>query len=415
MTFELTSDRLQAIAVDCVTKFISKEASLSDAIAKEAQFLELNSEQTKRVIETTNTLAYLRQLEKSADRTFEFDVADYNKVMAAMCVPDLEKSAGEMPPWLNKDKDDKDNKKDSKKDGDKDDKDKSKKSKDGDEDDENKKSKSKSKEDKDDKNEKSKDSDKDSDEDKQEKKAMLMHGYFVAKNSLEKMAYDEASIYMELSSAAAVIRKGTLGFEKLAEVVQEEDLSKLAKLCGVEKTASEEQVFRDKELVQANYLYGLYKKANDFMEKKAQTEDFIKRAEQLLFHKTANVEKLASNFIGKAVMKIPSAISGAASGLARGLGSTIAGGAAAAGSKVGKTLSQAGGFGRAANAKGFGSTDDAVKAFDKVKRTAGEAAAKAKFGGAKPNLLVHRVGASGALTALSGLSLNHKNNVKDLE
>ena len=368
MNFELTNESLQDLAVKCVTEFMNKQASLSEAIAKQAMDLELNPEQTRRVIEASNTIAYLRQLEKSADRTFEFDVADYNHVMAHMCIPDMDKTAGELPPWLKaKDEDKKESKGEDKKES---------------------------------KDEDKKESD-DPEADEREKKAMLNKAYFVAKANLEKMAYDESIIYMELDKQATLVSKDPFGNEKIAFVVEEQDAPKLLKLCGLEKAAEANSVFLDLELKNARELYSLYKQACSFLEEKAALEDFVKRAEQVLFHKTANVEKLAF-------------VTAMAGGLAKGLGTVIGKSVGLAGRGVGSTVKNFGAFGRAAKANNFGSTDEAVKAFDKIKKTEGTAAAKAKFAGSKPNVLVHRVGIGGALTATTGLSVEHANNVKDI-
>jgi uncharacterized protein YoaH (UPF0181 family) len=418
MTFELTQERLQEIAVGCVTKFMSKQASLSEAIAKEAQDLELNSEQTKRVIEVTNTVAYLRQLEKSADRTFEFPVADYNHVMAAMCMPeDMAKQAG-TPPWLDKDKDSKEDSKEDdkgeKKDPeDKDDKDEKKhkgedfgkSKKDDDKKDDDKKDDDK----KDDKDEDDEDSDEDDDKDEQEKRAMLNKGLFQAKGELERMAYDEASIYMDLVKSADRVARDPQALEKFAHMVPGDYIPKLVGLCGIEKRAVEDLVFTDKEMNDVETLFQLLKQAEEFTNRKAQLEDFVKRAEQVLFHKTANVEKLA--FIGSLAGRV-------ASGVGRVIGSTLNKGITATGKGFGRALGNIAGteksFSGVAKAKGFKDADAAVKHYDKLKRTQGVEVAMKHFDGKKPNLLVHRIGVSGAATALTGLSVDHVNNVKDL-
>ena len=88
MSFELTNENLQNIAARCTAIFLTKQASLSEALAKEAMDLELNPDQIHRAIEATNTVAYLKQLEESPDRTFEFPVADYKEVIAKMVLPE---------------------------------------------------------------------------------------------------------------------------------------------------------------------------------------------------------------------------------------------------------------------------------------------------------------------------------------
>ena len=67
----LTPELLQSISVKCAAKFMSKQASLSKAVADEALTNELGPEQIKRVIETTNTIAYLSKEAIYASSTSE--------------------------------------------------------------------------------------------------------------------------------------------------------------------------------------------------------------------------------------------------------------------------------------------------------------------------------------------------------
>lgn len=254
---ELTPERLQSIAVDCVTQFMNKQASLSGAIAKEAQDLELNSEQTKRVIEATNTIAYLRQLEKAADRTFEFPVADYSDVMAAMCIPEFQKAASE--------EEEKNESKEEEK----------KEQEDGTGDDDETEEKEKQEKESD---EDVKDEDKEK-ADQQEKVAMLTREFFRAKSNLEKIACDKIDLHLRLSAAASILNKDPQGLEKLAEVVAEDDFNATTALCGLEKRACENLVFTDKELDSARLVYGLYKEAKELVQTEAELQDFVKRAE----------------------------------------------------------------------------------------------------------------------------------------
>lgn len=358
MTFPLTPERLQSIAVCCVSKFMSKEASLSEAIAKEAQELELNSDQTKRVIEASNTIAYLRQLEKAADRTFEFEVADYSKVMSKMCLPEeISKEAS--------------------------------------------KEESKEKSDKDDCEDDEYSSDKSEEREEQEKKAMLMQGYMDSRHKLTKMAYDKAEMHIMLSNCIATFRKDPYALEKLA-FVAEDSFDATVALCGLEKRAEDNLVFTDRELATAKNLVGLYKQAKDLITEEENLQTFIKRAEVVLFQKTANVEKLAG--FGTAL----------AMGLGRVIGGTIGGGAKFLGKGVTNTIKAPGSFASASANRGFKTTKDGVKAYDRMARTHGSVAAQNAFKGAKPSVIFNRVGAGTILTGLAGTSMDHKNNIKDL-
>jgi hypothetical protein len=77
-----TPEALKTMAARCVVD--AQDGNLTGAITKQAMDNELNPDQIQRLVEATNQVAYLSQLEKSADRTFEFDVAKYDDVMSGM-------------------------------------------------------------------------------------------------------------------------------------------------------------------------------------------------------------------------------------------------------------------------------------------------------------------------------------------
>lgn len=446
---ELTPERLQSIAVDCVTQYMNKQASLSEAIAKEAQCLELNSDQTKRVIEAANTIAYLRQLEKAADRTFEFPVADYSEVMGKMCIPELQKAASE------------EKKEDEKK-----------------EDKEEKSEKSErtfpwsKKEDKDSKEDKDEDKDEDKKKsEEQEKVAMLTREFFRAKSNLEKIACDKVGLHLKLSSAASILHKDSLGLEKLAEIVEEEHFSPTLALCGIEKRAAESRVFTDKELDPAREVYSLYKEAKALIDTETELKSFVKRAESFFFNKqalfsapggvarisgtiTKNTSQLTKATVNKAksiplvatkapVIKSAGLLTGLVHGAAKLTGGAIRGVVKPIANKVGTSLGTSAkglgegllnlgspvpksGFAGGAFNAGFrknvkvnslgkitsGEADikAAVKHFDTVQKTKGLEAAKSQFvtpRGTKttPNWLLHRDGANKAFTGLAAASV----------
>lgn len=259
MSIELTPAILQEISVKCVSQYMSKQASLSEAICKEAMALELNPDQIQRTVEQVNTLAYLRQLEDAKDRTFEFPLADYKDVMAHMTLPELDKSASE-----DKEKCDEDDKKEEKEDEDK------------------KKSKSDSES-----KEKSEDEAKKKDNpfervSEQEKVAMLSREVLRCHQVLEKMAFDKEGLKIELVDNAALVGKSELALEKIAEVVAEEDFDAMLALCGIEKKAAKNVVLTDDELLQARVTYSLYKEAKALVNQEAEMVEFVKRASALL-------------------------------------------------------------------------------------------------------------------------------------
>lgn len=370
----MTPENLQRIAVGCVTEFLSKQASLSDSIAKQAQSLELNSEQTKRVIEASNTIAYLRQLEKAADRTFEFEVADYGKVMGKMAMPDsIDKTAGlsigeeSVMSSIKKPAEDPSLSHTS------------------------------------------------SERQDQEKRAMLSKELFKAKGQLEKIAYDKVEMQLSLSKAVSEFRTEEFPIEKLAHVVSEEDISKMQVLCGLEKKASEDLVLVDSDLSSARKVYDLYKQATALVDTETKLLDFVKRANTVLFKQTANVEKLASldGFFSAAAKPVAYVAGKAMQGVGKGLNALVGSPAKA----MGRSIDNLGGFSDIAKKK-YGSTKDGVKVYDKMKFDRGEAAAVNHFGGNRPSMLAHRIGPAKLAgiggSVLTGAGMTHTNNVKDL-
>lgn len=77
----ITNSDIQAIAVRCVSEFLNSGTPLSVGLAKEAQAMDLNSEQLRRSIEATNTLAQLKNIQTNPDRAGEFKVAEYGEIL----------------------------------------------------------------------------------------------------------------------------------------------------------------------------------------------------------------------------------------------------------------------------------------------------------------------------------------------
>lgn len=359
--YSLTTNSLQDIAVKCVSQYMNKMASLNEALAKEAQELELNPEQIKRTIETTNTLAYLRMLKEASDRTFEFPVADYNGVLSAMVMPEKQASqyadseAGDTASNSISEENEHVTKK--------------------------------------------------YNLDPQEKRAMLAKETMRCREVLTKMAEEKTSVFIELVDQANLVGKDPLALEKLAEVFGEDSFYQARSLCGIEKTASiGKEVFFTEELSGVEKLKGLYKKAHDLVKEEAELSAFVKRAEAVLFTKEA--------FLGKVV-------GGALSRLGSGVGRVLGAGVG----KIGQTAKKivypgtSSGFADMSRRRGYASTKEGVGAFDKLKSTShphsGEV--EKRFGNTKPSRLVHRIGIVGgageALNASMGFSMDHKNKI----
>lgn len=89
----ITSDQIRDISVKTVEMFLNNKIPLSEGLAKQASALELNSDQIHRAVEATNSIAYLKVLSLSSDRTVEFPLCKYAEVMKGVVVPDLTKAA----------------------------------------------------------------------------------------------------------------------------------------------------------------------------------------------------------------------------------------------------------------------------------------------------------------------------------
>ena len=287
MSFNLTPEALQDISVRVVCKYMTKQSCLSEAIVKEAKDLELNPDQIKRVIEASNTIAYLRQLEDASDRTFEFPVAEYRDIMGRMVLPAqpspvVEKTAAA----ISRDKTVVPNPLD----------------------------------------EQAPETQINSSISEQEKVAMLVKETLRVKHTITKMAEDGFIMSMRLEKMASKISTDPKAFEKLSHVASEEDLNSLLVLCGLEKTSStNSSVFVNSELTDVLSLNSLFKEARDMVMIQKQGEAFVKRATEVLIEKKAfspigSAVEFAGKGIGwvagKAVQGGTNAVKGVGTGLA---------------------------------------------------------------------------------------------------
>jgi hypothetical protein len=73
---------LQTKSVQIVQDFLSGKGSLDELVADTAQADSLSQEQLKRLVESVNTLAFLKTLQANEDRTKEFPVCSFDKVIS---------------------------------------------------------------------------------------------------------------------------------------------------------------------------------------------------------------------------------------------------------------------------------------------------------------------------------------------
>lgn len=88
MTF-VSQDQIRDMAIKTVEGFLNGKVPLSEGLSKYASENTLNPEQIKRAVEATNSIAYLKVLSMSDDRTMEFPLCKYAEVMQHVSVPDI--------------------------------------------------------------------------------------------------------------------------------------------------------------------------------------------------------------------------------------------------------------------------------------------------------------------------------------
>jgi hypothetical protein len=100
----ITSDQIRDISVKAVEGFLNNKIPLSEGLSKQASAMQLNSDQIQRAVEATNSIAYLKVLELSSDRTVEFPLCKYAEVMAKVALPEeipgMAKAAFQVPALL---------------------------------------------------------------------------------------------------------------------------------------------------------------------------------------------------------------------------------------------------------------------------------------------------------------------------
>jgi len=91
---DMSVDFLKNVGAGVVAAFRTGGVPLTDGIVKVASENQLNAEQTARLVETVNQLAYLSGPHVSMDKSAEFPLASYEDVLTAiMTPPSIEKTA----------------------------------------------------------------------------------------------------------------------------------------------------------------------------------------------------------------------------------------------------------------------------------------------------------------------------------
>ncbi len=99
---QFDQDTIKDLGVYAVQQFVSHGTPLNDSIAEKARGLRLTEEQVKRVVEATNVIAFLKLRSEAQDKTFEFDVADFDGVMEKIMTPSVNTSVVASRPVMEK-------------------------------------------------------------------------------------------------------------------------------------------------------------------------------------------------------------------------------------------------------------------------------------------------------------------------
>lgn len=272
---ELDNEQLKDISISVVEGFINYKVPLNEGIAKQASEMELNSDQIKRVVEASNTIAYLRLQKEAEDKTFEFPVGDYEGVMKTMVLPSdssvgttlLKEAHASMDPILPE-----------------------------------------------------------IDIDPEQQRSWLRSSMLNNHYQLEKIAVEKEGLAYAILDAARALSKDEYALEKLAEVCEEDVYARLSSLLTKEADYKlRERVFRDGDLNVARELVDIYKQATELLEEEKERQGLDKRA----FTGVKNELKHMAQNVGAG--KLGSAANNAAGAAATALGHTVGGVVGAAG------------------------------------------------------------------------------------
>jgi hypothetical protein len=227
----ITTEALKDYSVKVVEDFINNKTPLSEGIAKCASDMELNPEQTKRMVETTNTIAYLKLQKEASDKTMEFPLADYTQVMKHMCLPEtpdgtlLEKQFEEQI-----------------------------------------------------KTAADVTFEASFNPDKQMVQSWMMREMLANRAALQKLAVEKAEVLMNIGDLQRTMFKDDRAIDKLAEVCDEQMFVKLAILINKPDQPVGNYVFKTAELKDARKLVDLFKRAEELVSEAQKRQEIEKKA-----------------------------------------------------------------------------------------------------------------------------------------
>ena len=254
----ITSDQIRDISVKTVESFLNNKVPLSVGLAKQASAMGLNADQIQRAVEATNSIAYLKVLSLSEDRTVEFPLCKYAEVMAEISVPDLTKAAAYrdayLGPVVSLEKT------------------------------------------------ASAEEHVPSEMTQGEQNYWLIKAAAINERKLEALTDREATIVPELIKAAQVVAKDKAGLEKLATVTSGKEFAMASVLVyGEAKPYADTGIFKTAELKDATKLIGLLKEAQEVSNSINELRGQVKRTDML---KEASIAGSIGKGIGMAAGKV---------------------------------------------------------------------------------------------------------------
>lgn len=265
----VTSDQIRDISVKSVEMFLNDKVPLSVGLAKQASALQLNSEQIHRAVEATNSIAHLKVMSLSKDRTAEFDLCKYAEVVADIATPDIEKTA--------------------------------------------------STETFDKVIEKKASIETPVEYSTQEKVVFFTKMAAVNARELEELKIQAEVLDLQITKQAALVSKEPRALEKVASVSSGDEFKSLSKIVfGKEEVYADTGIFKAAELIQAEKLQSMIKQASEM---RAQIADKQKLHDQYELMKKA--------MLGSIIGKVGGAIGNGAASAATAVGKSIGGAAKA--------------------------------------------------------------------------------------
>jgi len=97
----MTPEDIKTTTAEIVSAYLNNQIPLDQSIAEVAKRDKLTDEYIKRLVESANTVTYLKIHERSKDKTFEFPLASFEGVKDYLTAAPIEKAASAIQPSIN--------------------------------------------------------------------------------------------------------------------------------------------------------------------------------------------------------------------------------------------------------------------------------------------------------------------------